>query len=68
MKVALSKRQLRYDMAALDRFIGRYGNISLIDAHDCVSIELDFLRGDCINHKRKNENITDDNKEILEWI
>ena len=65
MKLSLSKKQLRHERLMLNGLIKRYDNITLLDAHDFVSVELDYFRGAGSKRKRKNDNIE---TEYLEWM
>ena len=65
MSLSSEKRQLRNEHLILEGLIYRYGNITLLDAHDFVSVALDYFRGAGIKRKRKNDV---SKKELLSWM
>lgn len=65
MGLELEKRELRNEHQILESLIKRYGTITLLDAHDRVSVKLDYFRGDCVKRKRKKDGIRKTNSEDL---
>jgi hypothetical protein len=65
MNIIISKVQLRHERSTLESLINRYGDITLKDAHDRVSVDLDYTRGAGLNRKRKKSSVE---KECLEWM
>jgi hypothetical protein len=66
----LTKLKLRHKRATLEGLVNRYGNITLMDAHDYVSVELDYFRGSCVKRKKEKGNIENVNidKEFQSWL
>jgi len=64
MKLTLSKKQLRHERLMLDDLINRYGNITLYNAHDFVSVEIDLHRG--AGSRKRKINISE--KEYSTWM
>lgn len=54
MKLILAEKKLQQERLILRELLDRYGNITLLNAHDLVSVELDYMRGDCVKRKSKN--------------
>ena len=46
MGLEVERIQLREERLILEGLIKRYGNVSLITAHDHVSVALDYYRGE----------------------
>ena len=63
------KKQLRAEIIILEELINRYGGkVSLWNAYDNVSVELDYLRGSCVKRKKEKGSIENGNEEYESWI